>query len=153
MNIYESSVQLLKAIQGGASYDTLLLDVMMDEMGGVTVYRNQSGGCSESNFTYAHGNAQQIPVISHIAESGICTVCGAVDESILMVLPAALDIIDEEAFLGAALQYVKASEGITEIRARAFADSSLSIISLPESVTFIADSAAVSAKRSESSFG
>ena len=57
-------------------------------------------------------------------------------------LPAQLQVIEAEAFCGASeLSAVRLCEGITEIRAHAFADSGLTEISLPRSLSSIADSA------------
>ena len=57
-------------------------------------------------------------------------------------MPAALQIIDEEAFYGStSIDKVVLSDKVTEIRARAFANSTLSEINLPDSITFIADDA------------
>lgn len=58
------------------------------------------------------------------------------------VLPGSLQIIEEEAFCGAdSISEIALPEGLTEIRARAFAESSLTAINLPSSLTFIADDA------------
>lgn len=57
-------------------------------------------------------------------------------------LPAALTIIEEEAFCGdTSIGEIILPEGMTEIHSRAFADSSLSKIYLPASLTSIADDA------------
>ena len=59
-----------------------------------------------------------------------------------LTMPAALQIIDEEAFYGStSIDKVVLSDNVTEIRARAFANSSLSEINLPDSLTFIDESA------------
>ena len=59
-----------------------------------------------------------------------------------LTLPAALQVVDVEAFYGSSsIQQVILPEGITEIRARAFANSTLSEINLPDSLTFIDPSA------------
>ena len=53
-----------------------------------------------------------------------------------------LQIIEEEAFCGCtAIFRVEVPEGITEIRSRAFAESTLHEISLPGSLVYIADDA------------
>jgi len=58
------------------------------------------------------------------------------------VLPAQLQIIEAEAFCGAAdLGNVTLPEGVTEIHSRAFADSSLKSINLPASLSSIAEDA------------
>jgi len=59
-----------------------------------------------------------------------------------LVLPASLDVIEEEAFMGAtSIGYVIVPEGTSAIKARAFANSSLTGIDLPVSITSIADDA------------
>ena len=56
----------------------------------------------------------------------------------VLALPKALRIIEEEAFFGASsIDRVVLSDDVTEIRARAFANSALSQIHLPDSITFI----------------
>ena len=60
----------------------------------------------------------------------------------VLTMPAALQIIDEEAFYGDTfIDKVVLPNNITEIRARAFANSTLSEINLPDSLTFIAEDA------------
>ena len=60
----------------------------------------------------------------------------------VLTMPAALRIIEEEAFCGAnAIDKVVLSDNVTEIQARAFANSTLSEINLPDSLTFIDESA------------
>lgn len=57
-------------------------------------------------------------------------------------MPSSLKIIAEEAFCGnTAIEKVVISEGTTEIRSRAFADSSLAELVLPNTLTYIADDA------------
>lgn len=59
-----------------------------------------------------------------------------------LTMPAALQIIDEEAFYGdTSINKVILPNGVTEIHARAFSNSALSEINLPDSLTFIDDSA------------
>lgn len=59
-----------------------------------------------------------------------------------LTLPADLQVIDANAFEGAAhTENVVVPEGTLEIRSRAFADSGLQSLSLPESLVFIADDA------------
>ncbi len=61
---------------------------------------------------------------------------------ILLTMPAELQIIDEEAFYGStSIDKVVLSDKVTEIRARAFANSTLTEINLPDSLTFIAEDA------------
>lgn len=65
----------------------------------------------------------------------------AIAEAVL-TMPAALKIIDEEAFYGStSIDKIALPEGVTEIRSRAFANSSLAEINLPDSLTYIADDA------------
>ena len=60
----------------------------------------------------------------------------------VLTMPAALKIIDEEAFYGStSIDKVVLPEGVTEIHSKAFANSTLSEINLPNSLTFIADDA------------
>ncbi len=57
------------------------------------------------------------------------------------VLPAGLKEIEEEAFMGnQAIERVVLPEGLLKIGGRAFAESSVKEINLPESLTYIADS-------------
>ena len=59
-----------------------------------------------------------------------------------LTLPQAIQIIEQEAFYGdTSIDKVVLPEGITEIRARAFAGSTLTEINLPGSLTFIAEDA------------
>lgn len=59
-----------------------------------------------------------------------------------LTMPAALQIIDVGAFWGdTSIRKVVLQENITEIRARAFANSTLSEINLPASLTYIDDTA------------
>ena len=59
-----------------------------------------------------------------------------------LTLPAALQIIEEEAFYGnTAIEKVVVPEGTTEIRNRAFANTSMTKLVLPDSLTFIAEDA------------
>lgn len=60
----------------------------------------------------------------------------------VFTLPTALEIIEEEAFYGSSsIDKVVLSNRVTEIRARAFANSTLSEINLPDSITYIAEDA------------
>ena len=66
----------------------------------------------------------------------------AKDSEGVLTLPASLQIVDTEAFYGStSIDIVVLPEGIKEIRARAFADSTLTEINLPDSLTRIDDSA------------
>lgn len=59
-----------------------------------------------------------------------------------LCLPAALKIIDEEAFYRSeSLRRVVIPEGVQEIRARAFAESGITEIEFPSTLTFIAEDA------------
>ena len=72
-----------------------------------------------------------------LTNSGMTALAEAV-----LTMPAALEIIDEEAFYGStSIDKVVLSDKVTEIRARAFANSTLSEINLPDSLTFIDESA------------
>lgn len=44
---------------------------------GSIVYRNQSGGCTDANFTYEFENTPLVPITSHNYENGVCTFCGS----------------------------------------------------------------------------
>lgn len=60
----------------------------------------------------------------------------------VLALPAALEVIAEEAFYGAkSLDKVILPESVKEIGVRAFANSSVKTINLPSSLTYIADDA------------
>ena len=59
-----------------------------------------------------------------------------------LTLPAALQIIEEEAFYGnTSIEKVVVPDGTTEIHSKAFADSSMTELVLPDSLTFIAEDA------------
>ena len=60
----------------------------------------------------------------------------------VLTMPTGLKIIEEEAFCGdTSIDKVVLPEGTTEIRARAFANSTLSEINLPDSLTYIDETA------------
>lgn len=81
-----------------------------------------------------------LPLVLLLINSGI----NALADSTL-TMPDALQIIEEEAFYGStSIDKVVLSNKVKEIRARAFANSTLSEINLPDSLTFIADDAFVS---------
>ena len=68
--------------------------------------------------------------------------CAAADTEGRAVLPASLKEIRTEAFLNdQAIEKVVVPEGAEKIGSRAFADSGLKEIEIPESVTYIADDA------------
>lgn len=74
----------------------------------------------------------------------MCNLTSAVlaEASSVLNLPAHLEIIDSNAFEGTtALKQVVVAEGTAEIRSRAFAGSSLLEISLPSTISFIAEDA------------
>ena len=60
----------------------------------------------------------------------------------ILTMPAAVRIIEEEAFYGStSIDKVVLSDEVTEIHTKAFANSTLSEINLPDSLTYIADDA------------
>jgi len=70
----------------------------------------------------------------------VMTNCIGVSES--LVMPARLEVIEDEAFMGdTSISRVTLSDTVTRIGSRAFADSSLTEIHLPRSITYIADDA------------
>ncbi|MBQ3762133.1 MAG: leucine-rich repeat protein [Clostridia bacterium] len=72
-----------------------------------------------------------------MANGGITALADAV-----LTLPTALQIIDERAFYGStSIGKVVLSNNVTEIRSRAFANSTLYEINLPASITYIAEDA------------
>lgn len=73
----------------------------------------------------------------------LCTgIAAAGQATSILELPEDLTVIEAEAFCGSSsIGRVELPEGIVEIRSRAFADSSLTEISLPESLTYIAEDA------------
>lgn len=80
-------------------------------------------------------------ILLALAISGIAAIpaCAASDT---LVLPQSLEVIQDEAFEGAAsLEYVYLREGIKAIGSRAFADTSVYYISLPYSLEYIAPDA------------
>ena len=81
--------------------------------------------------------ATLLVLVMLLTNSGMTALAEAV-----LTMPAALQIIDEEAFYGDTfIDKVVLPENITEIRARAFANSTLSEINLPDSLTFIDNTA------------
>ena len=71
---------------------------------------------------------------------GACAIAESAETTI--ILPAELQIIEEEVFADAAgVKHVVVPEGALEIRSKAFADSGLQTIRLPESLTLIAEDA------------
>ena len=75
-------------------------------------------------------------VVSLVLLLIICSITALADN--VLTLPAALKIIDEDSFYGSkSINRVVLPDSVKEIRARAFANSSLSVINLPDSLTFI----------------
>ena len=69
-------------------------------------------------------------------------ICAIAEGVATLTLPSALQIIDEEAFAGnISIEKVIVPDGTTEIRSRAFGDSSMTELVLPDSLTFIAEDA------------
>ena len=65
-----------------------------------------------------------------------------IDAGWVLALPKGLQCVEEEAFTGADMEQINVPEGMTEIKARAFADcKSLMLVTIPDSVTTIAESA------------
>lgn len=78
-----------------------------------------------------------LPVFAILA-GDVC----ALAEELVLLLPKAMKIIEEEAFFGdTSIEKVVVPEGAEEIRARAFANSSVSEAELPESLNYIAEDA------------
>ena len=81
--------------------------------------------------SYAQSRAEQLMQRYEIAQ-----------QLMPLMLPANLDTVAAEAFLGAAVQQVILPDGLSQIDERAFADcSELLQISMPDSITFIAENA------------
>lgn len=76
----------------------------------------------------------------HVIVSNTCAVGEAPDFD-AFVLPADLIHIEDGAFRGVDAAYVRVPQGCLTVGAQAFADSSLSAISLPDTVSFIAEDA------------
>ena len=71
----------------------------------------------------------------------LMNVCCALAEGTL-TLPAGLEVIEEEAFYGiTAFDQVVLPSGVREIHSRAFAGTGITEVTLPDSLTFIADDA------------
>lgn len=79
------------------------------------------------------------------ADSNYCPYCGKLVDntaSEVLTLPEYLEVIQEEAFANTDnLDQVIAKDKLKRIESKAFAESSIKRITLPESVTFIADNA------------
>ena len=73
--------------------------------------------------------------------SVLFTCAGSAEEPGTAVLPEDLRIVEEEAFLHASFSQIQLPPGVEEIHARAFAESALTEVFLPESLTYIADDA------------
>lgn len=69
-------------------------------------------------------------------------ICTIAESAATLFLPSALQVIDEEAFYGnTSIVKIIVPYGTTEIRSKAFADSSLTELELPDTLTFIAEDA------------
>lgn len=81
-----------------------------------------------------------VPVFAE--EAGVSQTSETTASASTLTLPAGLRVIEAEAFCGnTSISRVVVPEGATTIEARAFADSSLTEIILPSTLTSIADSA------------
>lgn len=70
------------------------------------------------------------------------SILGNAESAGILILPEDLEVIETEAFYGAtSLEKVIVPYGTTEILSRAFAESSLKEIELPETICYIADDA------------
>ena len=80
-------------------------------------------------------------IISLLLILALLALCGASAE-VSIQLPAKLRVIGAESFAGFSdMEHVVLPEGVTEIHSRAFADTGLTEITLPSSLTYIADDA------------
>lgn len=83
------------------------------------------------------GKGLALILILALANSGLATIAEA-----SVRLPLNLQIIEEEAFYGdTSVEKVVVPEGTTEIHARAFAYSAVKEVQIPDSVSFIDDTA------------
>lgn len=77
-----------------------------------------------------------ILLVLNMLGADICTIA---ESAATLILPSALQVIDEEAFYGnTSIEKIIVPNGTTEIRSKAFADSSLAELQLPNTLTFIA---------------
>lgn len=83
---------------------------------------------------------QILMIVTWLVCSSIFT--GALAEGGTLTLPGSLKIIEAEAFLGnLSANNVIVPEGVEEIHSKAFANAQLTLVELPQSVTFIAEDA------------
>ena len=104
--------------------------------------------------SHAHTLVMIAPIPASSTENGRsiglrCSDCNeimlqqtVIDAGWVLALPKGLQCVEEEAFTGADMEQINVPEGMTEIKARAFADcKSLMLVTIPDSVTTIAESA------------
>lgn len=104
--------------------------------------------------SHAHTLVMIAPIPASSTENGKsiglrCSDCNeimlqqtVIDAGWVLALPKGLQCVEEEAFTGADMEQINVPEGMTEIKARAFADcKSLMLVTIPDSVTTIAESA------------
>ena len=88
------------------------------------------------------GNLRRLLAIFLVLMLLSADICAIAEAVATLTLPSALKIIEEEAFAGnTSIEKVIVPDGTTEIRSRAFADSSMTELVLPDSLEFIADDA------------
>jgi len=88
------------------------------------------------------GNLRRLLAIFLVLMLLSADVCAIAEAVVTLTLPSSLQIIEEEAFAGnTSIEKVIVPDGTTEIRSRAFADSSMTELELPDSLTFIAEDA------------
>jgi len=88
------------------------------------------------------GNLRRLLAIFLVLMLLSADICAIAEAAATLTLPKELQIIEEEAFAGnTSIEKVIVPDGTTEIRSRAFADSSMTELILPDSLTFIAEDA------------
>ena len=88
------------------------------------------------------GNLRRLLAIFLVLVLLSADICAIAEAVATLTLPKALKIIEEEAFAGnTSIEKVIVPDGTTEIRSRAFADSSMTELVLPDSLEFIAEDA------------
>ena len=88
------------------------------------------------------GNLKRLLAIFLVLMLLSADICAIAEAVATLTLPSALQIIEEEAFAGnTSIEKVIVPDGTTEIRSRSFADSSMTELVLPDSLTFIAEDA------------
>ena len=97
----------------------------------------------ENGMVTAIANGTTYVLATMVGSPGTVTNCGVhVTTMYTMYLPPNLTVVDDEAFVGDRFPRVVASDGLTTIGSRAFADNrALRLVELPASVTTIADDA------------